>query len=96
MFGATAEFDQYHLPLLDASLPPKPDVPELPFIPLEPALPDVPELPFTPLEPDEPLTPDEPLVPELPLPPPEDAVIPVTEITVPSLLYNSNVLVPEK
>ena len=57
-FGAGKEFDQYHLPLLAPSLPPKPEVPELPL--------------------------------------PADAVIPVTVTIVPSLLYNSNVLVPEK
>ena len=59
--GATTEDVKYHLPLLEASLPPKPEVPE---------------------------------VPELPLP--AEAVIPVTVTTVPSLLYNSKVLEPEK
>jgi hypothetical protein len=55
--GAAGDDDQYHLPLFAPSLPPKPDVPELP-VPV--------------------------------------AVIPVILTTVPSLLYNSIVLVAEK
>ncbi len=102
-FGVTIDDVHNHLPLLAPSLPLyplEPDVPDVPLAPSTPFIPLVPALPLEPELPDVPELPEEPAEPELPdvplVPSPPETVIPVTLTTVPSLLYNSKVLVPEK
>ena len=58
------------------------DVPDEPFVPLEPELPDEPFVPLLPLEPDEPFVPLDPDDPELPFVPllplePEEPLVPL-------------------